>query len=81
MPAIIQQRPYPAAFRADDKDIALLQGAALNQQRGHRPAATFDLRLDNDAGCCAIRIGAQFQQFGLQHDRFFQLVQPLASHR
>jgi hypothetical protein len=73
--AVVDQRPHPAPCGAGDDEIALLQGAALDQHRGHRPAAALKLGLDDDAIGGAVRVGGDVEHLGLQQDGVEQLVE------
>ena len=75
---VIDQRPHLAPLLADDKDVALAQGAVLHQHRRHRATARVQLGLDHRTRRLTARVGAQLQQFGLQRDGFQQRVQPFA---
>ena len=75
---VVDQRADLAALLADDKDVALAQRAVLDQNRRDRAAAHVELRFDHGTLCGAVRVGLQFQNFGLQRDRLEQFVQTLA---
>ncbi len=51
------------------------QRAALHQNGRDRAAAAVELGFEHDALGGAVRVGLQVEQFGLQQDRFLQLVE------
>ncbi len=73
--AIVLQQANPAPFRTGNHDVADLQGAALHQHGGDGAAALVELGLDHRAFGAAFRIGLEVEDFGLQQDRLFQLVE------
>ena len=81
MAAVIRHRPHPAPFRAGDDNIADTQRAALHQERTHHAAAAIDAGFDDHPVGVAIRVGGQFEDFRLQDDRFFKLVEVGFLHR
>ena len=72
---IIEQSAHTAPGRARNHDVANAQRAALHEDGADRTAATLELGFDDDAFRRAMRIGAKIQNFGLQMDRFQQLVE------
>ena len=52
-----------------------MQRAGLHQHRGDRAAALVELGFDDDALGGAVGIGLEVENFGLQQDRFEQLVE------
>ncbi len=75
---VVDQGAHAAPFGAGDEDVAELERAALHQHGGDRAAAALELGLDDDAFGGAVRVGAQLEHFGLQQDRFLELVEVLA---
>ena len=69
------KQAHPAPFGAGDDDVADLQRAALHQHGGDGAAALVQLGLDHRAFGGAVGIGLEVQDFGLQQDGFFQLVE------
>ncbi len=61
---------------ADDEDVALAQGAVLDQHSGNRTPAHVELGFDHRPACRPVRVGPQFQKFGLKRDRFQQVIKP-----
>ena len=51
------------------------QGAALDENGGHRPAALVELGFDDDAVGRAVGIGLEIEHFGLQQDGVEELVE------
>ena len=75
MAGIRHQRAHAAPFGAGDDDVAGLQRAALHQHGGHRAAAAVEPRFDHRAFGRTVRIGLEFEHFGLQRDHVEQLVE------
>src|SRR6056297_818811 len=75
---VVHQRADLAPLFADDKDIALPQGALVDQNRRDRATAHVKLRLDDGTLCGTVGVGFQFEQFGLKRDGFQQFGQALA---
>ena len=73
--AIVLQQAHAAPFGAGDDDVADLQRAALDQHGRDRAAAAVELGLDHRAFGGAVGIGFEVEQFGLQQDGFFELVE------
>src|SRR5204862_53641 len=73
--APIDQGADPAPFAAGHENVADLHRAALDQHRRDRTAAPFELGFEDDAFGRTVRIGLQVEQFGLQQDRFLELVE------
>ena len=73
--AIVLQQAHAAPFRAGHDDVADMQRAALDQHGGDRAAALVELGLDHRAFGGAVGIGLEVENFGLQQDGFFQLVE------
>src|SRR6185437_12620405 len=73
--AIVDQRTHAAPFRSRDEDVALFQRAALHEHGCDRAAALVELGFDHRTFGGAVRICLQVEDFGLQQDRFFQLVE------
>ena len=63
---------------AGDQDIALMQGAVLNQQGGHRAAALLQPGLDDRALGGAVGVGLQLAHLGGQHHHLQQVVDAVA---
>ena len=61
-----------------DDDIALVEGAVLHQQRGHRTAALIQPGLNDRAVGGAVGVGLQLLHFGGQIDHLQQVVNALA---
>ena len=72
---VVDQRAHPTPFGAGDEDIADPQRAAFHQDRRHRPAPLFELRLNYGAVRRPVRVGGELEQLALQQDRLDQLVQ------
>src|SRR6056297_4731 len=75
---VVHQRADLAPLFANDKDIALPQGALVDQNRRDRATAHVKLRLDDGTLCGTVGVGFQFEQFGLKRDGFQQFGQALA---
>ena len=75
---VVEKGTHTAALGANNQNIALLQGAALDQNRCHGTTATLDLGFDNDTVGGAVRVGLEFEKLGLKHDGFFQPVETLS---
>ena len=73
--ALVDQRADPSPFAAGDENVADIQRAALHQNRRDRAAAAVELGFEDDALGGALRVRLQVEQFGLQQDRFLQLVE------
>ena len=78
---VVLHRANLAPLLADDEDVALAQGAVLHQNRRHRAAADIELRLDHRTLGGAVGVGLQFEDLGLQRDRFQKLVEPVTLDR
>ncbi len=79
---VVQHRAHPAPFGAGHHDVALLQRAAsapASSPTGPRPRSSRLSITEPSAG--ALRIGPQVEDFGLQQDRLFQLVEAGLLHR
>ncbi len=72
---IVDEGAHAAPLAAGDDDVADLDRAALDENRGDRTAALVELGLDDRALGRAIGIGHQLKHFGLQQNGFFQLVE------
>ena len=72
---VVQHRAHAAPFGAGHDDVALLQRALLHQHGRHRATAAVEPAFDHRAFGGAVRVGAQVEDFGLQQDRFLQLVE------
>ena len=72
---VVDERADAAPCRAGDDDVADLQRAALDQHGADRAAAAFELGFDDDAFGRAVGVGLEIEHFGLQGDRFQQLVE------
>ena len=59
---------------AGDDDVALVQGAVLDQQGGHGAAALVQAGLDDSAVGGAVGVGLQLPHLGGQDDHFQQVV-------
>ena len=70
--SIARTRPHSDAGH---DDVALLQRAALHQHGADRATAAIQTAFDHRALGRAVRIGPQVEDFGLQQDRFLQLVE------
>src|SRR5690606_10591367 len=75
---LVEQRPHAAELHAADQEVALLQGALLDQHGRDRAAALVERGLDHHAGGAAIGDGGQFQHLGLQRDGVEQVGHVLA---
>ena len=75
MAGIGHQRAHSAPFGAGHDDVAGLERATLHQNRCHRAAAAIEPRFNHRALSRAVRIGSQFEHFGLQRDHVEQLVE------
>ncbi len=73
--AIVDEQAHAAEFRTGHHDIADLQRAALHEHGGDGAAALVELGFDHGAFGGAIGIGLEIEHFGLQENRFFQLVE------
>ena len=78
---VVDERAHLAVLFAHDKDISLSQSTILNKSGGDRTATDIKLRFDYGTLCCAVRIGFQLKDLGLQRNRFKQFVQTLAGYR
>ena len=73
--AIVDEAAHAAPHGAGDQHVADLERAALDQHRRHRAAALVELGFDHHAVGGAIGIGLELEHFGLQQDRFLELVE------
>src|SRR6202043_2609055 len=73
--AFVGEQAHPAPFGAGDDDVADLERSALHQHGGDGAAALVELGFHHRAFGGAVGIGLEVQDFGLQQDGFFQLVQ------
>src|SRR5450830_288454 len=71
---LVEHGPYTAIVRTDQDHVALAQGTVLNQNGSHRTTTLVETRFNHDATARSRRSRFQFQYFGLQQDRFEQLV-------
>src|SRR5690606_22970617 len=71
---VVDQRAHAAPFVAGDQNVALAQGAGLDEHGRHRTASAVELGLDDHAFGGTVRIGLQLEQLGLQQDRLEELV-------
>ena len=73
--AIIDKGAHAAPFRTGDQNIALMQRAALDQNRGDRATALVELGFDHGTFGDALRIGLEVEDFGLQQDRILKRIE------
>src|SRR6185437_3664541 len=73
--AVVDQRTHAAPFGTGDEDVALFERAALYEHCGDGPAALVELGLDDCAFGGAARICLEVEEFGLQQNGFFELVE------
>ena len=62
------QGAHPRIFRASHHNVALLQRAALNENRCHWPAALVELGFHHNPVCRTLGIGLKLENFRLQQD-------------
>ena len=72
--ARVHQSAHAAVGRAGHHDVAGVQGAALDEHRGHGAPALVQVRLDDEAGGRSVGVGLQLQHVGLQDDGLQQVV-------
>ena len=77
--AFVDQGAHPAPGSAGHDDVGALQGAALDQDGGHRAPALVELGFDHHAFAGAIRIGAQVHHFSLKKNGFDQILEDPSS--
>ena len=78
---VADHRADAADGRAGDDDIALMQGAVLDENGHDRAAALVQPCLDDGAGRGAVRVGAQAEHLGLEGEHLKQLVDAVAGLR
>ncbi len=74
----IQHGAHAAILQPGQHNVALAQGAALDQQRSHRAAAFIQARLNHDALCGYVARCLQLKHFGLQQDGVQQVINAVA---
>ena len=72
---VVDQRADLAARGAGDEHVADAQRAALDEHGRERAAALVELGFDHRAFGGAVGVGLEFEDFGLELDRFEQLVE------
>ena len=72
---VVDQRANLAARRARDEHVADAKRAALDEHGRKRAAALVELGLDHRAFGGAVGVGLELEDFGLELDRFEQLVE------
>src|SRR5512146_1177083 len=73
--AIVHQGADAAPFAAGNEDVSDLERAALDEHRCHRTAAALELSLNDAAFGGAGGIRLQIEDFRLQEDGFFKLLE------
>ena len=77
----VDHRANATEFGADQNDVAAVEGAALNEDRGDRAATLVEARFDHEASGGTVDGSLQFKHFGLKKDVFEKLVDALAGLR
>src|SRR3989441_1317488 len=72
--ALVVHRAHPARVLAADEGVAQPQGAVLDENRGERPLAGVERRLEHRAVGAFVRVRLEVEQLGLQQDLLEQLV-------
>ena len=71
---VVRHDAHAADGRARDDDIALMERAVLDEQRGDRAAGLVEAGLDDAALTGAVGVGLQLLHLGGQDDRLQQVV-------
>ncbi len=72
---VVDEGAHATPFGAGDQNVADMERAALDENRGDGAAALVELGLDDRAFGGAVRIGLELEHFRLEQDRFQQLVE------